>query len=53
MVPLEQSESYYEKLQQAGVRSDFYIIEGAGHGDAMLYQQEIYDIIDNFLKGLV
>lgn len=50
IVSIEQSERYYEKLQQAGVRSDLYILEGAAHSDDAFYQKEIFDIIDNFLN---
>lgn len=50
LVPIEQSEAYYKKLQEVGVKSDFYIIEGAIHGDDAFYQDKIYDIIVAFLK---
>lgn len=52
-VPIEQSIYYYEALERAGVKTDFYIFEGAGHGDARFYQEEVYDIIDAFLRELV
>ena len=48
----DHSEKYYRKLQEAGVHSDLYILEGAGHGDALFYQDHIYDIIETFLKEI-
>ncbi len=53
LVPINQSVRYYETLEKAGVKTDFYIFEGAGHGDVRFYQEEVYEIIDNFLRGLV
>ncbi len=52
LCPIEQSELYYEKLQKEGVRSDFYVLEGAGHGDDLFYQDNIYDIISSFLNEI-
>ncbi|MCD8098300.1 MAG: alpha/beta hydrolase [Lachnospiraceae bacterium] len=53
LAPISQSVRYYETLEKAGVETDLYIFEGAGHGDARFYQEEVYEIIDNFLQGLV
>ena len=50
LIPVRQSERYYERLQACGVRSDLYIIEGAGHGDDRFYQDNIADIIADFLN---
>lgn len=50
LVPVEQSESFYKKLQQTGVKSDLYIIEGASHGDDAFFQEQIYDLIADFLN---
>ena len=50
LVPTEQSKLYYEALQACGVRSDLYIVEGAVHGDDLFYQENIYDIITDFLN---
>ena len=49
-VDIANSENLYEKLQKCGVRSDYYALEGAAHGDDMFYQESVYKIIDNFLK---
>lgn len=52
LVPLEQSERYYEKLQEAGVRSALYIIGGAAHGDDLFYQENIYDMVAAFFNNI-
>lgn len=52
-VPLEQSQRLYEALQAAGVRSDFYVVDGAGHGADCFYQQEKIELIDTFLKEVL
>ena len=49
-VPVAQSESLYKRLTDAGVRADLYIVEGAIHGDPLLYQPEVKSIIDRFLR---
>lgn len=53
LIPVSQSENYYAKLQEAGVRSDLYIIEGAMHGDDLFYQENIYDMITEFLNEIM
>ena len=50
-VPIANSEALYKALTKAGVMAEFYVLEGAGHGDDMFYQQAIYDRIDAFLKA--
>ena len=49
-VPPAQSETFYEKLVSCGVRADFYAIEGAGHGDELLYQDEVKELILDFIR---
>lgn len=51
LVPVEQSKIYYERLQELGVPSDMYLIEGAAHGDDAFFQESIYDIIEEFLNN--
>ena len=50
-VDIANSENLYEKLQKCGVKSDYYVLEGAAHGDDMFYQEPVYEIIDHFLKA--
>lgn len=52
LVPLSQSEALYARLTACGVRADFYVIEGAGHGDALLYQDEIKKIVLDFVLSV-
>lgn len=50
VVPIAQSELFYEKLQEQGVDSDFYTVAGAGHGADAFYQEETLALVDQFLK---
>lgn len=50
LVPLQESEDLYAALQRNGVRSDLYVLQGAGHGDDAFYQPEIRAIILDFLR---
>ena len=49
-VPIAQSEALHEALTKAGVDCDFYIIEGAGHGEDEFYQKEVIDLIIDFMR---
>lgn len=50
MVPLEQSQRFYDALVGAGVPAEFYVIEGAVHGDDLFYQDNVLDIVDRALQ---
>ena len=50
MVSIINSESMYECLQEHGVDADFYIFEGAEHGDIPFIQTSVKEIILDFLK---
>ena len=50
VVPIIQSEAFYNKLSENGVDTEFYIIEGAPHGDDLFYQDEVMDNVIAFLK---
>lgn len=52
-VPIEQSDRMYEALQKAGVRADYYRLEGADHGEDCFYRREIMDIIHSFLQEVM
>ncbi len=52
-VDIENSESMYQKLTACGVTADFYTLAGAQHGDDRFYQEEVYDLIDEFLKRVM
>ena len=49
VVPISQSELLYDALVAKGVEADFYRIEGAGHATVEFNQQEIFDLIGEFL----
>lgn len=51
-VPLAQSEAFYEKLRQKGVDSDFIVIEDASHGDEAFFQDDVIDMIGQFLENV-
>jgi acetyl esterase/lipase len=50
LVPIQQSELLYEGLQKAGVDSDFFVIKGAAHGDPLLCQEQVRELITGFLR---
>ncbi len=49
LVPIAQSEVFYEKLIRTGHKADFYRVEGAPHGSDLFYQKEIMTLIRKFL----
>lgn len=50
LVSQSQNDSLYEALQKAGVRADYYVLEGAGHAAPQFYQQEMQERILQFLN---
>ena len=50
LVPIANSELFYEILTENGCDAEFYTIAGAVHGDDLFYQKGVMDIVDNFLK---
>ena len=48
-VPHTESEYLYQKLQEAGVESELVLVEGAGHADAAIIQDEIKEMMLEFL----
>lgn len=53
LVPISNSERLYEKLEQHGVRVDYYPIYGADHASAHFYQDELRQKILNFLREVL
>ena len=49
-VPMKQSEVFYEKLVEKGVKAEFWILEEAAHGDDWFYQDEVLDRVIGFLR---
>ena len=50
LVPCEISEDFYKKIVESGMedRTDFYVLQGAGHGTKEFFQNETKEIILNF-----
>ena len=51
--PVENSMHLHEALERAGVYHEFYLVEGAEHGDDRFYQTEMMDIIKEFLQRIL
>lgn len=49
-VAMANSENLYDRLNACGVPAEFYVLEGAAHGDDRFYQPPVFDLIDAFLK---
>lgn len=49
-VAMANSENLYNKLTDCGVPAEFYVLEGAVHGDDKFYQPPMLDLIHAFLK---
>ena len=49
-VPIALSGRFYAALQEAGVPSDYLVLEGAGHGDQRFYQDEVKERILGFMR---
>lgn len=52
-VPPVQSEYLYNALQEKGIRSELYILEGAEHADAPFFQPEVKQIILDFMDSVL
>jgi acetyl esterase/lipase len=51
LVPLSQGELLYDSLQKAGLDADMAVLEGAVHGDPAFVQEEVKQIILDFLEA--
>lgn len=49
VVPIQDSESLYEKLREHNVPADLYAIQGASHMDAKFLQPQVLKIVMDFL----
>ena len=52
-VSCKESEDFYDALTANGIRADLYLIEGAHHADAPLYQTEIKEQIAAFAHEMI
>lgn len=53
VVPYAQSDVLYDALQKAGVRSEYYLIEEAGHAAPQFYQESTNEKIIGFLDSIL
>ena len=53
LVDPENSRRMYEALREVGVRAEFYLAEGAGHGDPLFYQKDMEKVVLEFLKEVL
>ena len=51
LVPLSQGELLYDSLRKAGHEADMIVLEGASHGDTAFVQEEVKQIILEFLEA--
>jgi len=51
-VNVSQSVSLYQKLKACGKNVRLYLLEGADHGGAEFWTEEVCNIVDNFIKTL-
>ena len=52
LVPIAQSERFYELLTQNGVDAEYYILDGGSHGTGEFYQSNIMDRVTAFLDRI-
>ena len=50
IVPPEQSEKLFQALKNSGVQAERYLVPNAGHSDDYWQQEEVFEVILNFLK---
>ena len=53
LVPIESAENLYEALIAKGNRSDFFIVEGAGHADIAFSQEYVYKEMLRFMDEVL
>lgn len=53
LIPVEQSQKFYDLLKTNGIKTDLLIVNGAAHGDDLFYQDEVINRILHFLNQLV
>ena len=53
VVPISQSEIFYEKLCEQGIRAEYLVLNGADHGEDYFYQEEIQKKVLQFLNEVL
>ena len=51
LVPFGQSCMLYDKLVQCNKKAEFYAIENAHHGGREFWSNQVFDIIEDFIKS--
>lgn len=51
LVDSAQSEELYRQLCSAGVQADYYLLEGEGHGADAFYQEELMEVVRQFITS--
>lgn len=49
LVDIAQSEELYQRLCDADVRAEYYVLQGEGHGSEAFYQEEMLEIVRRFI----
>ena len=52
LVPIAQSERFYEALMRNGVDAEYYILDCGSHGTGEFYQSNIMERVTAFLDRL-
>jgi acetyl esterase/lipase len=52
-MPIEQARELKRACDATGLRCEFHVLEGAGHGGDVFYRSERIDQIDRFLKSVM
>lgn len=53
LVSPEQSKKFYDILKQQGIDAELYMFEGAGHGVDEFYQEEVLELVADFLARVM
>lgn len=53
VVPFDQSERFYEALQAAGHKPEFYCLQGADHADPRFFEPQMMDIYEEFIRRVI
>lgn len=53
MISFEGAKAFYEKVIDAGLKADFYEVDGEGHGSIGLRQPMIHEIVTKFMQDVM
>ena len=52
LVPKALTDRFYDALVEGGVRTDYIVVDGAGHGDDAFYQEEVLKRVMDFMESI-